>query len=110
MCWRCSGVSLPHTCARSCISCRCAGGSFCRRRLSSRTFCFSRGLRLLKSLFCGGVYDDGGRFGFAFCWPLMLARLGFGLGGGFAAEFFPSFGVLRCSRRRLSFARPCFCL
>src|SRR5713226_9571979 len=61
MCWRCSGVSLFHTCARSCSSCRCADGNFCSRRLSSRTFCFSCELRLLKSRFGGGVYADGGR-------------------------------------------------
>src|SRR6266436_4548643 len=107
MCWRCSGVSLLHTCARSCNSCRCASGSLCRRRLSSRTFCFSRGLRLLKSLFCGGVYDDGGRFGFAFGCPIMSARLGFELGGRFAPEFCRSFCVLRIFCRCCLLSRFC---
>src|SRR2546429_3760143 len=61
MCWRCSGVSLFHTCARSCNSCRCAGGRFCSRRWFSRTFCLSCGLKLLNSFFGGGVYADRGR-------------------------------------------------
>src|SRR6266851_1615594 len=97
MCWRCSGVSLFHTCARSCNSCRCAGGRFCSRRLFSRTFCLSCGLRLLNSFLGGGVYADGGRFGLAFGRAATSARFAFELGGRFAPEFCRSPSALRAS-------------
>src|SRR5258708_31129483 len=95
MCSRCSGLSLFHTCARSCNSCRCAGGRFCSRRLLSRTFCFSCGLRLLNSLLSGGVYADGGRFELKLCRGAVSARFMFAFGGRFAPEFCRSF----CARR-----------
>src|SRR5260370_40943250 len=95
MCSRCSGLSLFHTCARSCNSCRCAGGRFCSRRLLSRTFCFSCGLRLLNSLLSGGVYADGGRFELKLGRVAVSARFMFAFGGRFAPEFCRSF----CARR-----------
>src|SRR5881394_1096770 len=74
---------------------RCAGGRLCSRRLFSRTFCFSRGLRLLNSLFV--EYADGGRFGLTFCRGAVSARFAFALGGRFAPEFCRRFCAPRAS-------------
>src|SRR5260370_429930 len=91
MCSRCSGLSWFHTCARSCNSCRCAGGKFCSRRLFSRTFCFSCGLRLLNSFLKGGVYADGGRFELKFGRVAVSPRFVFEFGERSAPEFCRSF-------------------
>src|SRR5258708_29648429 len=95
MCSRCSGLSWFHTCARSCNSCRCAGGKFCSRRLFSRTFCFSCGLKLLNSFLKGGVYADGGRFELKLGRVAISPRFVFEFGGRSAPEFCRSF----CARR-----------
>src|SRR6266852_235374 len=113
MCWRCSGVSLFHTCARSCNSCRCAGGRFCSRRLSCITFRFSCGLRLLKSR-RGGVYADGGRFGLLLGRAPISARFAFEFGERFAPEYRRSFCDLRasccCCRRSCLCSCLCCCI
>ena len=113
MCSRCSGLSLLHTCARCCNSCRCAGGRFCSRRLFSRTLCLSCGLRLLNSVF-GGVYVDGGRLGLLFGRIAVSPRFMFEFGGRFAPEFCRSFGILLvsccCCRRSCLCSCLCCCL
>src|SRR5712691_1932768 len=110
MCWRCSAVSLFQTWARSCNSCRCAGGSFCSRRLSSATFCFSCGLRLLKYRFGGAVYADGGRFGLLFGRAAVSARFAFEFCGPFAPDFCRPFCALRASCCCCLCTRLCSCL